>query len=178
MFPTDNNGVILELPAIAASGAPSVSGSMVFGIGTQSNNGLGAATVLTADAQGNITTVYHGQSYAASFIDSGSNAYFFLDTATTGFPGCTQNPDFYCPSIPQTLSATNQGQNGKSSAVTFNVATADTLLSNVNNFAFNNIAGPNSGAFDFGLPFFFGRNVYTAIELQSTPAGPGPYFAY
>ncbi len=178
MFSTDNNGVILELPAIAASGQPSVSGSLVFGIGTQSNNGLNGATVLTTDAQGNITTVYHGQSYPASFIDSGSNGYFFLDTATTGFPVCSLNKDFYCPTTPQTLSATNQGQNGKSSAVTFNVANADALLSNANNFAFNNIAGPNSGAFDFGLPFFFGRNVYTAIELQSTPAGPGPYFAY
>jgi hypothetical protein len=32
--------------------------------------------------------------------------------------------------------------------------------------------------FDWGLPFFFGRTVYTAIEGQSTPAGVGPYFAF
>jgi hypothetical protein len=178
MFSTDNNGVILELPAVAGSGQPSVTGSMIFGIGTKSNNGLNGATVLPLDVQGNFTTVYHGQSYPQSFIDSGSNGYFFLDTATTGFPACTQNPDFYCPSIPQTLTATNQGQNGTSAPVTFNVGNADTLLANPSNFAFNNIAGPNTGAFDFGLPFFFGRNVYTAIELQSTPGGTGPYFAY
>ncbi|MBV9619664.1 MAG: DUF3443 family protein, partial [Gammaproteobacteria bacterium] len=32
--------------------------------------------------------------------------------------------------------------------------------------------------FDLGLPFFYGRNVYTAIEQQSTPGGTGPYYAY
>jgi len=34
------------------------------------------------------------------------------------------------------------------------------------------------GVFDWGLPFFYGRNVYAAIEQQSTPGGVGPYFAY
>jgi hypothetical protein len=33
-------------------------------------------------------------------------------------------------------------------------------------------------SFDWGLPFFYGRTVYTAIENQSTPAGVGPYFAF
>jgi hypothetical protein len=28
------------------------------------------------------------------------------------------------------------------------------------------------------LPFFYGRNVFTAIEGQNTPAGLGPYVAY
>ncbi len=32
--------------------------------------------------------------------------------------------------------------------------------------------------FDFGLGFFFGRSVFTAIEGQGTPGGAGPYFAY
>jgi hypothetical protein len=32
--------------------------------------------------------------------------------------------------------------------------------------------------FDLGMPFFFGRNVFTAIENQTTPGGTGPYFAY
>ena len=34
------------------------------------------------------------------------------------------------------------------------------------------------GGFDFGLPFFMGRHVFTAIEGQSTSAGNGPYMAY
>ena len=32
--------------------------------------------------------------------------------------------------------------------------------------------------FDWGLPFFFGREVFVAIEGQETPSGPGPYYAY
>jgi hypothetical protein len=31
---------------------------------------------------------------------------------------------------------------------------------------------------DYGLPFFFGRNVYTAFVGKSTPGGTGPYTAY
>ena len=46
MFGSDNNGVIVELPAVSAPAA-SLNGSLVFGIGTQSNNGLNGATVYT-----------------------------------------------------------------------------------------------------------------------------------
>ncbi|MGA8539702.1 MAG: DUF3443 family protein, partial [Terriglobales bacterium] len=44
LFSADNNGVILELPAVGAPEA-SLTGSLIFGIGTQSNNGLNGATV-------------------------------------------------------------------------------------------------------------------------------------
>lgn len=44
LFVTDNNGVIIELPQVSAL-ATSVNGSLVFGIGTQSNNGVNGATV-------------------------------------------------------------------------------------------------------------------------------------
>jgi len=30
----------------------------------------------------------------------------------------------------------------------------------------------------FGLPFFYGRTVYTALDGATTPGGTGPYFAY
>lgn len=33
------------------------------------------------------------------------------------------------------------------------------------------------GVFDWGLPFFYDRNVYATIEQQRTPGGVGPYFA-
>jgi hypothetical protein len=58
------------------------------------------------------------------------------------------------------------------------VANADILLSIANATAINGLAGPNSSIFDFGLPFFFGRNVYVAIDGRSTPGGTGPYTAY
>jgi hypothetical protein len=65
--------------------------------------------------------------------------------------------------------------------VSFSVANADDLVNgNTSGVAFNNLAAPESDtdSFDFGLPFFLGRNVYTAIADQSTPGGNGPYIAF
>ncbi len=182
LFATDNNGVIVELPAVSASGEASVSGSLVFGIGTESNNGLGGAGVYAAPDFG-LTTSYNGQSYPGSFIDSGSNGYFFLDSSLTGLATCGNNtdaPGFYCSS--QNFAATNQGSNGTSGVINFSIANAETLFSNSSDFAFSNLGGPSSNSapfyFDWGLPFFFGRNVFVAIAGANTPGGAGPYWAY
>jgi Protein of unknown function (DUF3443) len=175
LFATDNNGVILELPG-AASPAPSLSGSMVFGIGTESNNGLGNAQVFAINDNGNFSTTYNGQSYPA-FIDSGSNAYFFLNSATTGLPTCGDNSAFYCPSSTTTVSAT-PSSGSTAALITFSVSNADSLFSNSADAVLPSLAGPDPGTFDWGLPFFFGRNVFTAIDGRSTPAGTGPYWAF
>jgi hypothetical protein len=60
--------------------------------------------------------------------------------------------------------------------VNFNVGNADALNGRFS--ALNEVAGPNPGGFDWGLSFFFGRTVFTAIEGQTTPGGVGPYFAF
>jgi hypothetical protein len=178
-FATDNNGVLIELPAVSAPGA-TLTGSLIFGIGTQSNNALGSATVYTVDpVLGNFTTTFNGQSYTdASFLDSGSNAIYFLDSTTTGMPTCTDLTFLYCPSSRQNLSATNIGANGAMGTVNFSVDNGDTLTADQNNSVLPNLGGPNTGSFDWGLPFFYGRNVFTAIEGKSTPGGTGPYVAY
>jgi hypothetical protein len=207
-FATDNNGVILELPAVASGGATGASGGLVFGIGTESNNGLSSsATVLTLDptesdpAWLGITTVYNGVSYPnskdaiGSFLDSGSNGIFFLDQPTSGIPSCG---DWYCPNSTETLTAVNEAAGGNSRGVQFDVANADTLFANGANIAFSNLAGPNTtgtpgnqtqiadGYFDWGLPFFYGRNVYTAIwgvtppgtAVSGSSVPAGPFWAY
>jgi len=171
MFASDNNGVIVELPAVSAP-APSLNGSLVFGIGTQSNNGLNGATVYTVDHFGNISTNYKGQPLNG-FIDSGSNGLFFNDSS---IPQCTQATGFYCPASTLNLSATNKGTNNASGTVNFSIANAETLFQG-NNFVFNDLGGPGSD-FDWGLPFFFGRNVFVAIEGKNTSGGLGPYWAY
>jgi Protein of unknown function (DUF3443) len=177
LFASDNNGVIIELPALSAPAA-TLTGSLVFGIGTQSNNALGTATVYPPNASGNFTTTYKGASYNTSFIDSGSNGYFFLDSTITGLTDCgSAESGFYCPSSTTNISATNQGSNGASGPVNFSVANAATLFSQ-NDFVFSDLGGPAPNMFDFGLPFFFGRNVFTAIEGKTTSGGTGPYWAY
>jgi hypothetical protein len=178
-FLTDNNGVLIELPA-ASSPENSLSGSLIFGIGTQSNNALGTAQVYPVDDRGNFVTTYNSQPYNQSFIDSGSNGLYFLGSGNTGLPACPDADYFYCPSTTQTFSATNSGASGSpSAAVSFSVANADDLFnSNPNATVFEQLAGPNSFGFDWGLPFFYGRNIFTAIEGKSTPGGTGPYWAY
>jgi hypothetical protein len=180
LFASDNNGVIVELPTATAPQA-TLSGSLIFGIGTQSNNALGSATVYPMDNNFNFTTTYNSQAYPSSFIDSGSNGLYFLTSTIDGIPTCADANSFYCPTSPKTITAVNQGASGiGSGTVTFIVANADTLFnSNPNNTVLGQLAGPTTiSGFDWGLPFFYGRNVYTAIEGRSTPGGTGPYWAY
>jgi hypothetical protein len=181
MFSQDNNGLLISLPSIASSGQPSVFGSMIFGIGTQSNNALGGAGVEVPDNAGGITTTFNGVRYSGSVIDAGSNGIFFLDSATTQLPDCSSQSigqGFYCPGNPVNFTAITTGTNtAVSGNPSFTIANAAPLL-NSPNTAFNNLGGPRPGTFDWGLPFFFGRNVFVAIESQSTPAGAGPYWAF
>ena len=178
-FTTDNNGVILELPSVADTGVVSATGALVFGIGTQSNNALGSAAVLTTDDIGDITINYKNVAYPDSFIDSGSNLIGLNDSSITA---CGTSPNqVYCPSSELSLSAINEGANNVQSTVDFKIADAETLLNNNPSFtAFDNVAGPypDPQGFDFGLPFFYGRNVFVAIEGDTTSGGTGPYFAY
>lgn len=180
MLPSDNNGVLVQLPAIGSGGATNVVGALVLGIGTRGNNALGGAQAYGLDGAGDFTTVFDGTTYANSFIDSGSNYLFFNSNA---LPSCTDPglSGFYCPASTQSLSAVNQGANGTNGAVAFTVGNARTLFTNNDSAtAFNDIAAASlgGGGFDWGLPFFFGRNVFTAIEGASTSAGKGPYVAY
>ena len=179
LFATDNNGVIVELPKVSGGVQTTLSGSLVFGIGTQSNNALGSATVYTVDPSTlNFTTLFNSQSFTdAAFLDSGSNGYFFEDSS---IPVCSDNPGFYCPLSTQSLSATNQGITSGSGVVQFSVGNADNYFANPSDNALGDLGGTTQGGtyFDWGLPFFFGRNVFTAIDLANTPAGTGPYWAY
>lgn len=185
LFATDNNGVIVELPALPAAGQSGASGTLVFGIGTQSNNGLGSATVLTTNSAGNFTTLYKGQMLSSSFIDSGSNGLFFPDSSITVCTSTTSSPnanEFFCPNATQMLTATNQGQNGATSVVKFDITSLNSLSNSF--YASASIGGPAATSaalgsyFDWGLPFFYGRPVFTAIEGKPAGSATGPYYAY
>jgi hypothetical protein len=181
LFTKDNNGVVIQLPSVAAQGAATVTGFLIFGIDTQSNNKSGNQTVLTVDPNfGDFTTLFNGQSLTRSFFDTGSNGLYFTDT---GLTQCTATnfTTFYCPASPQGLSAVLQGQNGMSASVDFTVGNAETLgRNNPSLVAFATLAGtyPTADTFDWGLPFYYGRTVYTAVEKAATAVGTGPYVAF
>jgi hypothetical protein len=153
----------------------------VFGIGTETNNGLGSAQVIGVNPNnGTFSTVQNGTTYTNSIMDSGSTGLFFQ---TTGLPVCASpNNAYYCPASTEQLSAVIEGVNGINSAVSFDVGNATALTQTSSGDAVMPLlAGPafvTSTIFDWGLPFFYGRSVYAAVEQQSTPGGTGPYIAY
>ncbi len=189
-FPIDNNGSILSLPAVAQAGVTTLTGTVTFGIGTQADNALTATTVLpvTTSASrlgpGVLTATYKGKPLTQSFLDSGSNEYFFIDIALNP---CTSTNliAFYCPTTPTLLSPILTATNGVTASGAF------TLYSPLNVFDSSNVAPglainptlvtpplPFANSFDFGMPFFFGKSVYTAIEGRPAGATQGPYFAF
>jgi hypothetical protein len=180
LFATDNNGSIITLPSAPSAGTTTLTGSLIFGIDTQSNNASGTETVVPIATSGSnagfITTVFSGTTYAESFVDSGSNGYFFTDSSLTP---CTDSgfTDFYCPSSTASLSGELQLASG-TSTVDFDVASAEQI--NATYFVYPGLGGtnPTADSFDWGLPFYFGRRVATAIDGYTTSAGSGPYIAY
>lgn len=211
-FQTDNNGVIVELPS-AAEGAAGTTGTLIFGIGTESNNNLGSQTVYSANSStntyGNITTTYTtvgGQQLFLpySYLDTGSNAYYFGDDGIPSYTSCSSYPGYdskspeswFCPASELKLSATNAGENGTQGTVSFSLGNAYTLFNSTASGTVFNDLGANSGspstncqsqstatsdyscAFDFGFPFFLGRDVYIAFAGANTAWGMGPYYAY
>jgi len=172
-FPTDNNGVIIEMPQISTSGVVSVTGALVFGIGTQSNNALGEATVLQTDSGFDFKSTYNGVAYANSFVDSGSSDFFFYDASLTR---CSSDVGYYCPSAITSKSATftpSSASVSGSYAASFSISNAETLF-NTSGYAFNDIgvyqSGGASQGMDFGMPFFYGKNVFAKIETTSGAA--------
>ncbi|WP_144111458.1 DUF3443 domain-containing protein [Paraburkholderia sp. BCC1886] len=176
-FAADNNGVIVQMPPLADSGAPSATGTLVFGIGTQSNNTMAATQKFVTDSYGDMNnSVFNGTTVVA-FLDSGSNGYFFGDSTLAQCGSAYSG--FYCPASAQTRSVTLAGVSGTQAAVSIGIVSAATLFGNTSNYAFNDLAGQIGGnsSFDLGLPFFYGRYVYYGID-QTASGGQSPYVAF
>jgi hypothetical protein len=188
-FRTDNNGVILTLPSVNDVGSPisdPITGTLTFGIGTESNNTIPSTATLFTLSNDNFTTNFGGQSLTGSFIDSGSNGLFFPVISGVSPGVCpAPNESWYCPTATTQFTATNVDPNNgtTSNTVTFSVDDFDTVTgNNPNDAAFSNLAGPlGSGAcsssnttacaFDWGLPFFYGRSVFTGIDGATPQSG-------
>ena len=196
----DKNGVMITFPSVGATGASSpFSGTMNFGIGTQTDNALGSATLYAMNQCADFPTVtFNGTAYSdtscasgsgtsfGAFVDTGSNALFVLDATTlASFNGnisdCASNSNgfgFYCVTgTPVALPNIALMGNGNVGSGTISLSIADaTTLFNTNNGVFNNLGGdsgssPSTDFFDLGAPFFFGRTVFVGIAGESVPNG-------
>ncbi|WP_283148499.1 DUF3443 family protein [Silvimonas soli] len=179
LFASDNNGVAMTMQTVPATGASTAAGFLIFGIGTQSNNALGSATVYPIDANGLLNMSYQSKTYSNSFLDSGSNLLFM--PSATGIAICTGTlPGFLCPTNAIAANVTVTGINGTpSNIVGLSIGNAQTLLGSNSFTAFNNVGGNNgTGGIDLGMPFNYGRTVFTAFNGASTSAGSGPFVAF
>ena len=183
LFAKDNNGVILEFPAVAAGGAASITGSLTFGIGTQTNNGLGSARIFPLDASGDLlNTVYKNSKRTFSYIDSGTSGWNFYDKTLKVCQGA------YCPDPAAAESATMNAFGGKvSTKVNFKIG--DSSAYAAANYVFDDFgfgdkdSADDLATFGYGLPFFLGRKVYVGIAgTKATDAKgkavSGPFNAF
>jgi hypothetical protein len=179
-FAVNNNGVLVSLPAVGTAGLTSVSGTLTFGVNTQANNTLAGEKLFKTDGNGDFSTAYQGKTYGASFIDSGSNGYFFTDATIRTCSG----GDFFCPAATLALSATNSAADGSASgAVDFTIVNLVQLPSTIRaaqvGGTLTGTAGSSSSdAFDWGLPFFYGRRVFVVMEGNTVNGKTGPLWAY
>jgi len=184
-FATDNNGTMIQMPALAGGQAPTATGSLTFGINTQSNNTLAStAQVVAADSSGLIgtSTTFGDLTEPMSFVDSGSNGWFFNDPT---IPACSSpNQQWFCPASTVSRSATMMptGSTTPSYTYTFNIAN----FASETGAASSEVGGPNGAcnnnsnnpcSFDWGFPFFYGRSVFTALEGTMIGVNSGPFFA-
>lgn len=179
-FSVDNNGVILQMAPVSNNGQPSATGTLVFGIGTQSNNAIPTTVQRFATGPwGDMTGTYNGHAVTDAFLDSGSNGLFFADSSIGQCGGNLGT--FYCPGTPLALGATLTDVNGNSGSVNFNVVSASVLLNGDSNFALNDLAGQfgSNTSLDLGLPFFYGRYVYYGQDQAINGAGTQtPFVAF
>jgi hypothetical protein len=189
LFAADNNGLIISLPSVPVGGAASASGTMTFGVGTQSNNALGSAAAFQMNpSSGWFPTVFNGTTLADSYIDSGSNGLYFPDTAITECPSSSNFYTFFCPASATPLSATMQSYNYStrtptligSQSVSFTIVSPNIeYAANPAYAVYGSFGAPQPGStFDWGLPFFFGRNVFVVTETKTVGGHTGPFNAF
>jgi len=173
-FSTDNNGLIIDLPPVNTLSAATLSGRLIFGIGSQPNNTPAIGTPVLTASNG-ISTSFAGRTFQTTYIDTGSNGNFF-DSAGTLTACGTGISGFYCPATTTALAATLTGGNGQTLSIAFSVANASALFG-TSQAVLPQLAGdlPNLSAFDFGLPFFYGRRVYFGLQDVN---GLGGYYAF
>lgn len=167
-FAADNNGVAMTAPAISVNGSASaVTGTLVFGVGTQANNTPPANTIpiyndsdygtFNDSINGNVNTMY---------IDSGTNTMLVSNTGSK-YAECTDGSGYYCPktnaSVPVKMWSLKQTK--PQITLTYIMGNYDTL-SLKNDPAYNDEVGvvdtsSSAGGSDvLGMGNFFGHTMY------------------
>ena len=177
-FASDNNGVIVQLPAVGRTGAATATGLLTFGIDTEPDNSIANYALVAADAKGNFTAKLQGSDYGSSFIDSGSNFTY----ATLPEPTVDAN-SMYAPASYTTYPVQLKPNVGTGPTVTTEIAAINPSALNFNiDTAFDDVVSPGSapganGSVDLGLNSFYGHASALLFFGKSCPQGAGPLYA-
>jgi hypothetical protein len=166
-----NNGSVIRLPSPPPTGSGDIYGKLVFGIGTDANNTFQRMNIIPTNTAGLFSATIDGVTYRNSFLDSGTNS---ISLPLRSIPRCNNASLWLCPSTTLNLTALI----GDSTSA-FSIAHAQQLFA-TGNHAFSNLGSffNSSSSINFGLPFFFGRNVVTGIEGTTSNLGSGTYVAF
>ena len=168
----DENGAVFDLPDVAGAGARESVGTLAFGVGSDDVDRLHAAAIVTLDGRGRFTTLYAGQSFPDSSIDSGTGTLIVPDDT---LPRCPTMPWALCVAPAVTREAVMVGRDGGRTVLPFRVgdyrrirqrsfgASAEIAVA----------AGPQSGAFVWGAPLFLGRHISIVLEGRTVPGAAG-----
>jgi hypothetical protein len=184
-FAYDNNGLLLTLPFPDNGASGPITGSLIFGNGTQSDNALGQTEIFGIDAYGNFPEVTFSETSIpalppnllvnylspqnGSYIDTGSPALYFSDAQSLGIAECLDtngNPrGLYCPpSLTSGFAVEVYGTNKTQVNFAWNVDNAAALLSSTNSvlttLGGDSGIGASSDYVDLGLSFFLGKKVF------------------
>ncbi|MCQ8239635.1 DUF3443 family protein [Rhizosaccharibacter radicis] len=174
-FGTDNNGVMLDMPMPAHHGEARVEGRLLFGLGTNRDNGFGGASIIRLSARGRVSTEYAGRTATDSYFDSGTQSLIVPDDR---LPICPGGHASVCLRPAVRTSATVVGADGSRTVIPFLVG----------EFPRPGEHGVFAGAvsvarrpdlFVWGFPFFIGRRVGLLFAGETVPGRPdlvGPLY--
>ncbi len=173
-FAADNNGIIITMPSVSASGQASAQGTLTFGVDTRSDNQQAGYSLLQEDISGSIDVTMNGSSYQRSVVDSGSNFYFLNMPSGTPTSGGFLDPA-QATTYPTVLSS--------------NVVATQSLSTSIEIDPYRNVSGdavdPNTGVpFNspgeqiLGMPYFYGRSIAWTYMGKQSLEGSGPLIAF
>jgi hypothetical protein len=179
-FRENNNGTIIELPAVSDVAKSSIFGKLIFGINTQVNNQIGSAKKITLDSlSATFSTIYKSRSYSQSYFDSGSNGIYFDDASLVQCSSILSS--YYCPEQTMQLDALLKGVGTELYSYKFSVGNAVELIKSYPSMAVQpylvGLGGGTGQDFVWGLPFYFGKRFFTSIEGDGVDAS-NIYCAY
>ncbi len=178
-FDRHDNGIVFDLPDVAGAGAFESVGTLTFGVGSDDGDRLRSAAIVRLDERGRFATLYAGEAFPDSYIDSGTETYIVPDDA---LPRCPGMPWAFCAAPTVTREAVVVGRDGVRTVLAFRVGDYRQIRQRGLGASAEiaEAARPRSGAFVWGAPLFLGRRIAVVLEGHDIPGAAdlrGPLYA-